>query len=171
MALMMPIAGRLTDRWGGGPLALFGVAVTAVATIPFGLIGAHTSILWLSIAMFVRGIGIGFAFMPAMAAAFASLERSELSDATPQLNMLQRVGGSIGTPLLAVVLQRALVGAHTLSAPAPALTGPPSGLAAILTALAMGPCVILWRTERAARAALNRAPDARPDAVAEAVPV
>ena len=64
--------------------------------------------------MFVRGIGIGFAFMPAMTAAFASLERSELSDATPQLNVLQRVGGSIGTAVLAVVLQRALVGAHTL---------------------------------------------------------
>ena len=35
--------------------------------------------------------------MPAMAAAFASLKRSELADATPQLNVLQRVGGSIGT--------------------------------------------------------------------------
>ena len=32
--------------------------------------------------------------------------------------MLQRVGGSIGTAVLAVVLQRALVGAHTLSAAA-----------------------------------------------------
>ena len=49
--------------------------VTTLATIPFGLIGAHTSIASaLSVAMFVRGIGIGFAFMPAMAAAFASLD-------------------------------------------------------------------------------------------------
>ncbi len=114
-ALAMPIAGKLTDRVGGGPLALFGVTVCTIATIPFGLIGAHTSILWLSAAMFVRGIGIGFGFMPAMAAAFAALDRSELSDATPQLNVLQRVGGSIGTAVLAVVLQRALAGAHGLS--------------------------------------------------------
>ena len=90
--------------------------MTTLATIPFGLIGAHTSIFGLSVAMFVRGMGIGFAFMPAMAAAFASLDRSELSDATPQLNVLQRVGGSIGTAVLAVVLQRALVGVHTLEA-------------------------------------------------------
>ena len=47
-----------------------------VATIPFGLIGAHTSVTWLCVAMFVRGMGIGFAFMPAMTAAFAALERS-----------------------------------------------------------------------------------------------
>ena len=109
----MPLAGQADRPLGGGPLALFGVSVTALATIPFGFVGAHTSIVWLSVAMFVRGIGIGFAFMPAMAAAFASLERSELPDATPQLNVLQRVGGSIGTAVLAVVLQRALVGAHT----------------------------------------------------------
>ena len=77
--------------------------------------------------MFVRGMGIGFAFMPAMAAAFASLERSELSDATPQLNVLQRVGGSIGTAVLAVVLQRALAGdAHARAQPRPP-TAPRSG--------------------------------------------
>ncbi len=118
MALVMPLAGRLTDRFGGGPLALFGVIVTTITTIPFGLIGAHTSVAYLSVAMLLRGAGIGFAFMPAMTAAFASLERSELSDATPQLNVLQRVGGSIGTAVLAVVLQRALADAHGLNAQA-----------------------------------------------------
>ena len=72
-ALVMPLAGKLTDRFGGGPLALFGVVLTTLATIPFALIGAHTSIVVLCVAMLFRGIGIGFAFMPAMTAAFASL--------------------------------------------------------------------------------------------------
>jgi EmrB/QacA subfamily drug resistance transporter len=154
MALVMPLAGRLTDRWGGGPFALFGVILTTLATIPFGLIGAHSSIAGLSIAMFVRGMGIGFAFMPAMAAAFASLERSELSDATPQMNVLQRVGGSIGTAVLAVVLQRALAGTHTLAAAA-AGYGTAFWASAGLTALAIVPCIILVRTERAARRAAS----------------
>ena len=152
MALVMPLAGKLTDRWGGGPLALFGVTLTTLATIPFGLIGAHTPIPVISVAMLIRGMGIGFAFMPAMAAAFASLDRSELSHATPQLNVLQRVGGSIGTAVLAVVLQRALVGAHTLSAQADAY-GTAFWFSAGLTALAIVPCIILVRAERAARAA------------------
>src|SRR5258708_22063056 len=120
MALVMPLAGKLADRYGGGPLALFGVIWTTAMTIPFGFVGTHTSILGLSIVMFLRGTGIGFAFMPAMAAAFASLDRSELSDATPQLNVLQRVGGSIGTAALAVVLQRSLTGAHALAGSTPA---------------------------------------------------
>jgi MFS family permease len=151
-ALVMPLAGKLSDRMGGGPLALFGVLLTTVATVPFGLIGAHTSIAWLCVAMFVRGMGIGFAFMPAMTAAFAALERSELADATPQLNVLQRVGGSLGTAVLAVVLQRALVGVHTVTAAASAY-GTAFWAAAALTAVAVVPCIILMRAERAARAA------------------
>jgi MFS family permease len=163
-AVMMPLAGKLTDRLGGGPPALFGVTVCAVATIPFGLIGAHTPIPWLSVAMFVRGIGLGFAFMPATTAALASLQRSELSDATPQLNVLQRVGGSIGTALLAVVLQRALTSAHTPAAQAAAY-GTAFWASAALTALAIIPCIVLLtaeRTARAARAAETAAPVAAP---------
>jgi EmrB/QacA subfamily drug resistance transporter len=151
-ALVMPIAGRLTDRFGGGPLALLGVLVTAAATIPFAQIGAYTSIPWLCVTMMIRGIGIGFAFMPAMSAAFASLKRHELSDATPQLNVLQRVGGSIGIAVLAVVLQRGLEGAHTPSAQAAAY-GTAFWWAVGLTSLAIIPCVVLMRAERATRRA------------------
>ncbi|MBV8217217.1 MAG: DHA2 family efflux MFS transporter permease subunit [Solirubrobacterales bacterium] len=167
-ACAMPIAGKLTDRWGGGGLALFGVTVCTIATVPFGLIGAHTSIVWLSFAMFVRGIGIGFGFLPAMAAAFASLKRSELPSATPQLNVIQRVGGSIGTAVLAVVLQRALVGAHGPSAAAHAY-GTAFWFSAGLTAVAIIPCVILLRAETKARAAKGRDADASSDTMAEAI--
>jgi EmrB/QacA subfamily drug resistance transporter len=168
MALVMPLGGKLSDRLGGGPLALFGVVVTTIATIPFAFIGLDTSILWISVAMFVRGVGIGFAFMPAMAAAFAALERSELAHATPQLNVLQRVGGSIGTALLAVVLQRALVGAQT-PADAAGAYGTAFAFAAGLTALAIVPCIILVRAERAARAEKAVERPVAPELLAEAI--
>jgi EmrB/QacA subfamily drug resistance transporter len=166
-ALVMPLAGKLTDRFGGGPLALFGVVLLAVTTVPFALIGAHTSIVWLSVVMVLRGAGIGFSFMPAMSAAFAALDRSELSDATPQLNVLQRVGGSIGTAVLAVVLQRALVGAHSLSDAASAY-GTAFWAAAGLSALAIVPCLVLMRAEAAARRAKTDAA-ASDQAIAEAL--
>jgi hypothetical protein len=87
-----------------------------------------------------------------MSAAFAALDRSELSDATPQLNVLQRVGGSIGTAVLAVVLQRALIGVHTLAGAAHAY-GIAFWWSTAITALAIGPCIVLLRAERRARAA------------------
>jgi EmrB/QacA subfamily drug resistance transporter len=151
-ALAMPLAGKLTDRYGGGPLALFGVILATLMTIPFGLIGAHTSIVALSFAMLIRGVGIGFGFMPAMSAAFAALTHDELSHATPQLNVLQRVGGSIGTAVLAVVLQRALTGTHSLSAAASAY-GTAFWFSTGICALAIVPCIVLTRAEQAARRA------------------
>jgi EmrB/QacA subfamily drug resistance transporter len=150
MALVMPLAGKLTERFGGGPIALAGVLVTTVFTVPFGLIGAHTGVASLSVWMLLRGIGLGFSFMPAMTAAFATLKRHELSHATPQLNVLNRVGGSIGVAILAVVLQRSLAGTHTASAAAAAY-GTAFWWSAGLTALAIIPCVVLTRAEHNAR--------------------
>jgi EmrB/QacA subfamily drug resistance transporter len=167
MLLVMPMAGRLTDRMGGGPLALFGVTLTTVTTIPFALIGAHTSILWLSIVMLVRGMGIGFSFMPAMTAAFAALEKSELPDASPQLNVVQRTGGSLGTAILAVVLQRALTGAHSLDAAASGF-GTAFWAAVALTAVAIVPCFVLLRAERAARREHPEVAETSHDAALEA---
>jgi EmrB/QacA subfamily drug resistance transporter len=165
-AVAMPLAGKLSDRYGGGPIALIGVLVTTLFTIPFGLIGAHTSILALSVAMVFRGTGIGFGMMPAMTAAFASLDRSELPDATPQLNVLQRIGASIGTAILAVVLQRSLVGAFTPAAMASAY-GTAFWASAILAAVAIVPCIVLIRAERIARAQPHET-EAPPEAELEA---
>ena len=150
MVLVMPLAGRLTDRFGGGLLALIGVSITTIATIPFAMIGAGTSIAALSGAMVIRGVGVGLAFIPAMTAAYASLNRSELPDAAPQLNVLQRVGGSIGTAVLAVVLQRALAGAISPSEMAAAF-GTAFWWTTGITAIAIVPCFLLMRAERAAK--------------------
>jgi EmrB/QacA subfamily drug resistance transporter len=151
MAFVMPFVGRLTDRVGGGPLALFGVTLTLVAGIPLGFIGSNTSIVWLSLVTLMRGVGMGFAFMPSFVAAFASLERRELPDAAPQLNVLMRLGGSIGVAVLAVVLERALVSAgHSPSALAGAY-GTAFWWSFGLSAAAIAPCVWLTRSERKAK--------------------
>ncbi|MGH2859233.1 MAG: DHA2 family efflux MFS transporter permease subunit [Solirubrobacteraceae bacterium] len=173
-ALILPLSGKLTDRLGGGPLTLFGVLLTAAATVPFALIGPHTSILWLCAMMVVRGFGIGFCFIPAMAAAYAALEHHELSDATPQLNILQRVGGSIGIAVVTVVLQRGLNSAltqppaHRLAAAASAY-GSAFWWSVGLTLAAVIPAIVLIRAERAARRAHAHAPAPDEAALAEAV--
>jgi EmrB/QacA subfamily drug resistance transporter len=165
MAIALPFGGKFTERWGGGPVALVGVITTTLTTIPFCLIGAHTSVASISVWTLLRGLGLGFSFMPAMTAAFATLKRHELSDATPQLNVLNRVGGSIGTAVLAVVLQRALVGAHTPEAAASAY-GTAFCWSAGLSALAIIPCVVLARAERNARRLASLAGTEDPDEIA-----
>jgi EmrB/QacA subfamily drug resistance transporter len=104
-AFAMPFAGRLTDRIGGGRVALFGLLVCTIATVPFASLHADTSYWLLAPVLVLRGIGMGCSMMPAMAAAYATLSRAAVPRATSALNVLQRVGGSVGTALLAVVLQ------------------------------------------------------------------
>ena len=57
----------------------------------------------------LRGVGLGCTMMPAMAGAYATLERNQVPRATPMLNVLQRVGGSIGAALLIVILQNRII--------------------------------------------------------------
>jgi len=112
-SLVMPISGRLTDRIGGGRVALFGIAVMTLATIPLVGVGPSSSYTWLALVLLVRGIGLGCSMMPTMASAYAVVRSDQVPGATSVLNTLQRVGGSIGTALLAVVLSdqaRAAVG-------------------------------------------------------------
>ncbi|HEY1778608.1 MAG TPA: DHA2 family efflux MFS transporter permease subunit [Solirubrobacteraceae bacterium] len=165
MAFAMPLSSKLTERYGGGPVALVGVLITVVMTVPFGLIGAHTSVAALCVVMVLRGAGMGASFMPAMTAAFAALERSEVSHATPQLNVLNRIGGSIGTTVLAVVLADALRHAHSPAAAAHAY-GTAFWWSVAMAAAAIVPCVVLMRAESNARKAAKAAGAPDPDRAA-----
>jgi EmrB/QacA subfamily drug resistance transporter len=110
-AIGMRFSGRLTDRHGGGPVVLSGLVILLAGTIPFTLVDATTPYWLLAVAVAVRGVGLGFTMMPAMAAAYATLERTQVPRATPMLNVVQRIGGSLGTAVLAVVLQQQLTSA------------------------------------------------------------
>ena len=105
-ALAMPIAGRLTDRFGGGPVVVVGLVLATLGTLPFVMVSATSSYALLGGILVLRGVGIGCSMMPAMASAYAVLTGPQVPRATSALNVVQRVGGSLGTALLAVVLQR-----------------------------------------------------------------
>jgi len=104
--LVMPLGGRLTDRIGAGKVVPIGMAFVIVGTIAFGMVGDNTSYAVLALSMFIRGLGLGWTMMPVMAAAYANLTHSVVPKATTTINILMRVGGSVGTALVAVVLQR-----------------------------------------------------------------
>ncbi|HSZ69839.1 MAG TPA: DHA2 family efflux MFS transporter permease subunit [Solirubrobacteraceae bacterium] len=168
----MPLASRLTQRFGGGRVALGGVSLLCVSTIPLAFLGAHTSILAISLLLVVRGVSIGMSFMPAMNAAFASMRPEQISDATPQINVLMRLGGAIGTSVLAVVLQRAAVAnAHTSAGLASAFDTA-YWWALGIAILSLIPCLMLLRAERPAADGVEVEADAgRAEALAEAVGV
>jgi Na+/melibiose symporter-like transporter len=112
----MMVSARLTDRLGSGRAALLGGAVSTVATVPFLVIDADSSYWFLGLAMVFRGFGIGACAIPATTAAYRVIPPAKVNDATIQIGILQRVGGSTGTALFAVVLQNELGSASTATA-------------------------------------------------------
>ncbi|HEX4437275.1 MAG TPA: DHA2 family efflux MFS transporter permease subunit [Solirubrobacteraceae bacterium] len=145
--IAMPIAGRMTERFGGGKVAILGVLVLSLSTLPLAFVGAHTSVVLISLVLVVRGLSIGFSFMPAMTAAFSVMRPDQLSDATPQLNVVMRLGSAIGVAVLAVVLQRASVHAHGSVALGHAFAHTYWwGLG--IAVFSLVPCLVLLRAER-----------------------
>jgi MFS family permease len=102
----MPFAGKLTDRIGAGRIVPFGIVFALVGTLGFTQVAADTPYVVLAFSLLVIGLGIGASMMPAISAAYQTLRPEQVPGAAPALNILQRVGGSMGTALMAVVLAR-----------------------------------------------------------------
>ncbi len=107
-ACAMPIAGILTDKIGARRVVSAGVGLALIGVAAYTQIGARTAYWYLAAALFVIGLGLGSTIMPSMAVAYQQLEREAVPRATSALNVIQRIAGSLGTALLAVVLQRAI---------------------------------------------------------------
>src|SRR4051794_30579334 len=99
-------AGRLTDRLGAGRIVPFGVLTAVAGTAVYTQLSADTDYTLLAMALFVRGAGLGMTMMPSMAAAYQTLDRPAVPRATTAINIIRTIGGSLGTAILSVVLER-----------------------------------------------------------------
>jgi EmrB/QacA subfamily drug resistance transporter len=102
------IAGKLTDRIGARRVTFTGLVVVALATVPFALVSTGTNEWWLVGWLVVRGVGLGAVTIPVMASAYLGLDRGAIPHASIITRTSQQIGGSFGTAVLAVVLQRAI---------------------------------------------------------------
>ena len=100
----MPIAARLTDKTGPRRVVLVGLTLVVIGMLSLTQIQSDTPIWLIEGTLFVLGLGMGATMMPSMTASIFTLQRHEIARATSAMNVIQRVGGSIGTALLAVVL-------------------------------------------------------------------
>ena len=106
--LALPTMSRLSERLGARAISGTGAVLACLGTLPFAIAGTDASIALLSIALVVRGFGIGSITIPSAAAAYASVPRESLGNAATALNICQRFGGPAGTAGIAICLQLAL---------------------------------------------------------------
>jgi EmrB/QacA subfamily drug resistance transporter len=153
-ALGMNLSGRATARIGAGLTSLCGGVIMTAAMLPFCFPALLDSLAWSEPLMVAGGIGIGLATMPAMTAAMSVLSARQIDDASPQLNVIQRVGASLGTAAVVIALQNALRTARTHPSGPDVATAASSAFAhtfiwVVLISLgSLLPTVVLWRLER-----------------------
>ncbi len=105
---LMPIAGKLTDRYGPTWLPATGLPLVAIGLIPFAFVGAHTSYVLLCAGSFVQGLGMGLAMMPNMTAAMQAVPAAAIARTSTAMNIIRQAGASIGTAILSVLLASAI---------------------------------------------------------------
>jgi EmrB/QacA subfamily drug resistance transporter len=105
MMCIYPLLGFLTDRFGCRAVSAGGTLVVILTTLPFlWMIETRLSLTLLVIALFARGAGQGAIGVPLVSAAYAAVPREQLALATTASNIVQRLGGPIGTTIMAIVL-------------------------------------------------------------------
>ena len=102
--ITMPIAGRLTDRYGPTRLPAAGLPLAALGMLPFAFVTSTTSFVLLCGSSFVLGLGMGLSMMPTMTAAMQAVPAQAIARTSTAMNIIRQSGASIGTAILAVIL-------------------------------------------------------------------
>jgi EmrB/QacA subfamily drug resistance transporter len=100
LILVAPRANRLSAR---GMVAI-GLILTALGSVAYTQAGHNPSEWLLGSSLAVRGIGMALSMIPTMTATYHGLRHDQIPRATTTSRILQQIGGSIGTAVLAVVL-------------------------------------------------------------------
>jgi EmrB/QacA subfamily drug resistance transporter len=102
-SLLTRWVGGVVDRIGARTITVVGIALCAAATVPLALAGPSTSYVLLGAALVVRGGALSVANIAITSAAFTHLPGADVPSGSAVVRLLQQLGGSTGTALLASV--------------------------------------------------------------------
>ncbi|UJW29519.1 DHA2 family efflux MFS transporter permease subunit [Saccharothrix sp. AJ9571] len=107
------LVNRLVDAVAPRTLVLTGIALVAAGTAAFTQLGPGLPDFVIALSLLVRGFGAAMIGAPVMTLVYRRIAPAHLPRAAGALNLLNTVGGSIGTAALAVVLQNRLTARGT----------------------------------------------------------
>lgn len=104
MGVLGPIAGRLFDRFGIKPLAIFGLLIMTYATWEFTRLNMDTPYSHILGIYVLRSFGMAFIMMPIMTAGMNALPGRLIPHGNAISNTIRQLAGSIGTAILVTVM-------------------------------------------------------------------
>ena len=106
MGLVLPLAGRLADRYPPAWLLAIGFFLFAASTWVMGFTDANTAFWTFAILVLIGRIGQGMLFPPVTAAGLAAAPPEKMGTANGMLNFTRQMGGAFGINLLAIYVER-----------------------------------------------------------------
>jgi EmrB/QacA subfamily drug resistance transporter len=104
MGFLMPVTGRLFDRFGAKWLAVIGLFITIVTTVGFIDLTDSTSFTYLVLMSTGRRIGMALLLMPIQTAGLNQLPSRLNAHGTAISNTIRQVAGAVGTSLLVTIM-------------------------------------------------------------------
>ncbi|MBN1691774.1 MAG: DHA2 family efflux MFS transporter permease subunit [Dehalococcoidia bacterium] len=102
--ISMPFAGRLYDRIGPRLPTVLGLVITGITSLWLQVLDVTTPDDTLRWILFIRGIGVGFAMMPVMTYALASVPQYMTAQASALINVARTIFASLGIAIFATML-------------------------------------------------------------------
>lgn len=106
MGIMMPVAGKLFDRFGILPLGLTGLSILAVMTYELHKLTIDTPTHWLTTVLAIRGLGMGLCMMPLTTAGMNTVPMHLIGRASGLGNVIRQIAGSFGIAVMTVIMQQ-----------------------------------------------------------------
>jgi len=104
--LGMPVIGYLSNKVDPRYLMTFGFGVFGLTTLYFGSITLGISPTTLFLPILITGFGLSFVFVPINTAAYGTLQKEQIGNASGLFNLMRNVGGSIGISIATTLLTR-----------------------------------------------------------------
>lgn len=104
IGIMSPITGRLFDKYGARKMAITGMTLLALGTIPFVFLTAESSYTMIIVLYAIRMVGVALVMMNVTTSGMNSLPLNKISHGTAVNNTFRQVLSSIGTAILVSIL-------------------------------------------------------------------
>jgi EmrB/QacA subfamily drug resistance transporter len=104
LALLMPIAGKLSDKMGARVLTVSGMFLLGTFMFLYKNLDVNTTKWGVIYPTLIRGVGLALMIAPISALAMNAVPKHKAGMASSMMNIIQQIGGSLGIAILSMVL-------------------------------------------------------------------
>ncbi|WP_088816521.1 MULTISPECIES: DHA2 family efflux MFS transporter permease subunit [Listeria] len=135
MLITRPFIGKMIDQVGAKSVVFISLALSILGTLPFVFVTEQTSMVWLSIFLFIRGLSVGGINLPLMSDAYTGLKDEQIPEASIGVTITENLGASFGTAIIATAVAAVMQG--TTPSISASLSGYHAGFLVSLIALVL----------------------------------